>query len=114
MDKLDIRAETGRPVGMLKTTTTQLRLTPGWIALRVGTRGGWFAFARRLKSGDLGRRYYIGMSPSFIDAIRMVRKHYGIKIPSSATWRVLSVKHYNLTHILEQPNFKHIVNYLKV
>ena len=114
MKTIDIRPDTGRPVGRLKTTTTQLRFTDGWVALRVGSSGGWFAFAKRLKSGELGKRFYIGMSPSFLDAMRKVKKHYGIKMPTTATWKVLSVKHYNLTHILEQPNYYHIIKNLKL
>ena len=76
----DIRKITGRPTGMLKTIRSQLRINKQstWVAYRVGTKSGWYVFNRVLKSGKLGRRWYI------------------------------TVKHYNLTNILDYPILKQL------
>jgi len=105
----DIRKITGRPTGMLKTIRSQLRINKQstWVAYRVGTKSGWYVFNRVLKSGKLGRRWYIGYSMTFSRAISKARKRYGVSIPT-ANWDTITVKHYNLTNILDYPILKQL------
>ena len=107
--EIDIRTYTGRPTGLVKTTTSvlQLHLKSGWVAYRVGTKSGWYVFNRMRRYKKLGSRWAVGFSMTFITAIRKAKKDYHIKIPTDK-WTPLTIKHYNFTNVTDTD----ILNYL--
>ena len=101
-DTIDIRTYTGRPKGLVKTTTSllQLHLKSGWIAYRVGAQNGWYVFNRLRRNNKLGNRWSVGFSMTFITAIRKAKKDYQVKIPTD-NWTPLIIKHYNFTNVTD-------------
>ncbi len=60
-------------------------------------------FVKRTKAGVRktlnGRvKWYHSCATSLVDALRTVRSHYSIKVPSSG-WDKIRVKHYNTTEV---------------
>ena len=60
-------------------------------------------FVKRTKAGLRktlnGRvKWYCSCDTNLVDALRAVRKHYSIQVPSSG-WEKIKVKHYNTTEV---------------